>query len=385
MFGIVTLNEFAIKSYKGVNVPNGNIPRDAIREASILHHLNDRGVDCVPRLIAMNSTPNVEAVMEVVSGSTYLDIINGGKTVEERCKIAELHLDNIIEAIRILHDNGVIHNDMNLNNIMITDDNRVVIIDYGSSQFVNSSPLTATITCETEFVYLTKSSYQSDYWLLGDAILDACIGPTISDWSPVQPFALYRDIHINNGHARIDNDNRILGEDTLQYIVSSLADKLRPLLYWRMKINTVIPQLISRQPFKLDQSHNNYISEILVQLSTLMTRIRPTPASIIEVAIDVLRRIFPSVAYNYTTNQLVVAITSITWSRGDIANRGDIDRNLITEILDILRWRVMTLHNIRLTNQGYTQPICNKIIKDKKRYLLLSMTDEELDRYYRDI
>ena len=40
----------------------------------------------------------------------------------------------MVESVQSLHSTGYIHNDIKLDNVMITDDNEVVLIDYGKAE-----------------------------------------------------------------------------------------------------------------------------------------------------------------------------------------------------------------------------------------------------------
>lgn len=69
-------------------------------------------------------------------GIIYLEYIKGvdlGKVRIENLSSKEKFsiIKQILDAIEISHSNGIIHRDLNPNNIMITDDKQVKVIDFG--------------------------------------------------------------------------------------------------------------------------------------------------------------------------------------------------------------------------------------------------------------
>lgn len=69
-------------------------------------------------------------------GVIYLEYINGielGKSSIENFSAKERFsiIKQLLDAIEISHSNGIIHRDINPNNIMLTDDKQVKLIDFG--------------------------------------------------------------------------------------------------------------------------------------------------------------------------------------------------------------------------------------------------------------
>lgn len=79
-------------------------------------------------------------VMEYIKGKTLKEIIvNKGKlSVEEALNYS----NQIAEALSVAHENRIVHRDIKPHNIMITEDNRVKVTDFGIARAATSSTMT---------------------------------------------------------------------------------------------------------------------------------------------------------------------------------------------------------------------------------------------------
>ncbi len=75
-------------------------------------------------------------IMEKVLGRSLHDIVN---STDEHSELVELFTENkdsfeesLLEAIQLLNDNGVKHGDINLRNVMMDNEGKPVIIDFGA-------------------------------------------------------------------------------------------------------------------------------------------------------------------------------------------------------------------------------------------------------------
>jgi eukaryotic-like serine/threonine-protein kinase len=106
------------------------------RAAAALNHPNvvaihDRG----------GSGGSSHIVMEYVSGETLKDRVQrGGRLTPAAARDIELGL---LAALRAAHDGGVIHRDVTAQNVLLTQDGRVKVADFGIAHF-GSSELTST-------------------------------------------------------------------------------------------------------------------------------------------------------------------------------------------------------------------------------------------------
>ena len=82
-------------------------------------------------------------VMELVSGRTLKDVMADGPVpVPDALR----YVDGILEALEYSHRAGVIHRDIKPGNVMITDDGRVKVMDFGIARAVSDSSSTVAET-----------------------------------------------------------------------------------------------------------------------------------------------------------------------------------------------------------------------------------------------
>lgn len=182
-----TRSEVAVKEVLGT-LDNETVRR-AHREASIRLR-NDNLVEMYglvkAKYIDDNGIPvsRLFIVSEYLYGVTLLDLMNGkvcdksGKVIakaqeflnlyrEKRERFAVNVMKNILSGIMALHDAGYIHRDIDPSNIMITDDGRIKLIDFGVAHKIVDLPgdkYTPT-SCGT---VVGKVAYASPEVVLGD-------------------------------------------------------------------------------------------------------------------------------------------------------------------------------------------------------------------------
>lgn len=103
-------------------------------EARILANFNHPGVVHVLDVFEENST--VYLVMERLEGLTLGEEIHTVGPIPEK-RVRELAL-KICNALRVVHQTGLLHRDLKPDNLFLTRDGRVVLIDFGSARAFNS-------------------------------------------------------------------------------------------------------------------------------------------------------------------------------------------------------------------------------------------------------
>ena len=397
--GTVRAEQFAVKTYSETEF---YIARDAIREASILNHLNDHSVRGVPKLYntdtVLNNDRTITTSVISLAGRSLYSILSETNDTTERCTIVERHLDAILEVIGEIHYAGVIHNDLNLGNILIDEYGEVTIIDFGLSTFGEVYDIDASLNTPELYRY-RRSLYATDYWILAAIILSYCLQIGYipiqegTDWSQIMNVLDHRytmdELYEQEVHASIIIPDAI---------TPSLAVRLRSLLQYNYLDRELDPPPIefNFSKFKpaLDQDYYGAISTTINYMVTVFKGyFMHNNHSRLGVAIDILRRILVPLGgielNEDVIKSIVLAITSIVFTpeRSYIELNRQSTENvsaLEVKILSILRWRVLTRTNVQLSDHGDMTMLCNKIMEDKNRYLLMEMSDEELYSYFRD-
>lgn len=127
-----TEKHYVMKIIKGINTPLYNVIFE--REVGALTKL--RTCESIVRLEHFD-TYNHEQFGEC--GRIFLELISG-QTLEQT-DVVELStsekyqiIDQLTKSVQIAHENAIIHRDINPKNIMITDDKKVKLIDFGISK-----------------------------------------------------------------------------------------------------------------------------------------------------------------------------------------------------------------------------------------------------------
>lgn len=81
-------------------------------------------------------------IMEFVTGKKITDII---EEIDDEKQLVVLFKD-ILNAVKQLHSYGIIHRDLKPDNILITNDGRIKVIDYGLVKLIDFSSITRTGT-----------------------------------------------------------------------------------------------------------------------------------------------------------------------------------------------------------------------------------------------
>ncbi|WP_223267755.1 serine/threonine-protein kinase [Streptosporangium nondiastaticum] len=128
--------------------------------------VDDHGLPCI--------------VMEYVPSKTLGDVLRHGTiTPEEAARIGR----GMIAALRAAHAAGVLHRDVKPGNVLLGDDGRVVLTDFGIAQSTGTSTLTKTGEMVGSIDYIApervkgaKPGPASDLWALGATLYQALEG-----------------------------------------------------------------------------------------------------------------------------------------------------------------------------------------------------------------
>lgn len=150
-----------------------------MEEAQTLAKLDNRHVVRVRDVFQACGTAYI--VMDFIQGETLSQRIqnNGALSFEEAVNI----IAQLSEAVEYIHEHHILHRDIKPDNVMITNDNNVVLIDFGSARsFVNdevqnhTAILTMGYAPIEQYTSTSKKGNYTDIYSLGGVLYFALTG-----------------------------------------------------------------------------------------------------------------------------------------------------------------------------------------------------------------
>ncbi len=126
----------AVKFLSDALESDGRARRQLAKEARAAAALDHPGICAAYGLEEFDGQHFI--VMQHIAGRTLSDILR-----ERRLDLEEFRSlgKQIIEAVAFAHSHGIIHRDLKPGNIMITDNGRVKMLDFGLAKAINANPL----------------------------------------------------------------------------------------------------------------------------------------------------------------------------------------------------------------------------------------------------
>jgi tRNA A-37 threonylcarbamoyl transferase component Bud32 len=150
-----------------------------LREARATARLNHPNIVTVHDVIKEAGRPWI--VMEFVRARSLQEILDEEGPQQPR-RVAELGRQTLA-ALRAAHGIGITHRDVKPSNVLITDDDRVVLTDFGIAHVEGDTNLTQTGLIVGSPAYISPERAQgrqavpaSDLWALGATLYAACEG-----------------------------------------------------------------------------------------------------------------------------------------------------------------------------------------------------------------
>ncbi|MEV5884061.1 serine/threonine-protein kinase [Streptomyces sp. NPDC052020] len=141
-----------------------------LREARAVAQLHHPNVIVVHDVVEHDERPYI--VMELVGGGSLADRVAGHGPVDAR-EAARIGVA-LLGALRTAHAAGVLHRDVKPSNVLIAEDGRVVLTDFGVAHVAGTSTLTESGTLVGSPEYTapermsgTRTGPESDLWSLG--------------------------------------------------------------------------------------------------------------------------------------------------------------------------------------------------------------------------
>ncbi|GGS86236.1 serine/threonine-protein kinase [Streptomyces chromofuscus] len=149
------------------------------REAWAAARVNARGVVTVYDVVNFDDRPWI--VMELVRGRSLADAITAEGALAPR-EVARIGVE-VLAALRAAHSAGVLHRDVKPANVLLADEGRVVLTDFGIASVEGSTALTMTgeVVGSPEYLAPERALGQtpgtaSDLWSLGALLYTAVQG-----------------------------------------------------------------------------------------------------------------------------------------------------------------------------------------------------------------
>ena len=171
--------EVAVKILRGDLADDEKFVRRFQREANAASSLKH------PNIVEMydvgEDDGNYFIVMEYINGKTLKSLIKkrGALTLEE---VMDIMLQ-LTSAVACAHDSYIIHRDIKPQNVMILEDGRIKITDFGIAMALNSNELTQTNSVMGSVHYLppeqangSGSTIKSDIYSLGILMFELLTG-----------------------------------------------------------------------------------------------------------------------------------------------------------------------------------------------------------------
>lgn len=110
-------------------------------EGKILAKLNNSNVVRVENFFEERGTAYL--VMELIDGNTLRDELNAQANKQLSSLRIQIIMSSLVGALSAIHQQGIFHLDLKPDNILVTRDNRIVLVDFGASRQGLSSGTTS--------------------------------------------------------------------------------------------------------------------------------------------------------------------------------------------------------------------------------------------------
>ena len=202
-------------------------------------------------------------VMEYIEGKELKHVI-------ERGHAPSLSIDHVInyaiqiaEGLETAHKNGIVHRDIKSQNIMITDEGKVKIMDFGLAKLRGGSNLTQIGTTSGTIAYMSPEQtkgelvdHRTDIWSFGVVLYEMTTGitPFKGDYEQAIIYSILNEepedfSNVNSGLQQIIKKALIKDPNDRYQSATQIADELRMLrdggIVKASKKSTALPWMIS--------------------------------------------------------------------------------------------------------------------------------------------
>ncbi|MFI9648477.1 serine/threonine-protein kinase [Streptomyces sp. NPDC052040] len=150
-----------------------------LREAKAIARIRNNGAVTVFDVVHEDDRPWI--VMELIEGKSLAEVIREDGLLEPR-RAAEVGLV-VLDVLRAAHREGILHRDVKPSNVLISEDGRVVLTDFGIAQVEGDPSVTSTGMLVGAPSYISperarghKPGPAADLWSLGGLLYAAVEG-----------------------------------------------------------------------------------------------------------------------------------------------------------------------------------------------------------------
>ncbi|MFE6780065.1 serine/threonine-protein kinase, partial [Streptomyces sp. NPDC057676] len=150
-----------------------------LREAKAIARIRNNGAVTVYDVVDEDDRPWI--VMELIEGRSLADVVRDDGALTPR-RAAEVGLA-VLDVLRAAHREGILHRDVKPSNVLIADDGRVVLTDFGIAQVEGDPSVTSTGMLVGAPSYIAPERARghrpgppSDLWSLGGLLYAAVEG-----------------------------------------------------------------------------------------------------------------------------------------------------------------------------------------------------------------
>ena len=132
---ILTGRVVAIKSFNKDNIKNELSKKKILYETNLMRKLRHPSITKI--LETFESEKYIFIIMEYISGGNLQSFVKKRRKLSE--KTAKIFFKQIIEGIKYIHSQNIVHRDIKLENILIDLNNNIKICDFGVGKLINSN------------------------------------------------------------------------------------------------------------------------------------------------------------------------------------------------------------------------------------------------------